>query len=232
MVISAVWPSALLANVVHQQKRESEWGDFSTEYPTQNRAHKNSPSPAQPLTHRQTYFRLVAPRWHLISAGRRGGSFRVGSHGMTHRHHFTSAFQLAGEEVILGMEQSVSLLNPLLWETHLPGDQRYHGTNPEGQKTGAPWNTTLPDALIGGHRPTRYRDWPAPCLYTNLSSQRSHPSILVVTWRKVDPKNLRNPNGFNSCLIHTHKHRGEFFLSWLAWECTIKWILSERAWSH
>lgn len=82
-------------------------------------------------------------------------------------HHFTSAFQLAGEEVILGMERSVSVLNPLLWETHLPGDQRYHGTNPEGQKTGAPWNMTLPDALIGGHRPTRCSDWPAPCLYTN-----------------------------------------------------------------
>lgn len=84
LVISAVWPSALLANVVHQQKREREWGDFSTEYPTQKRAHKDSPSPTHPLTHRQTHFRLVAPRWHLISAGSRGGSFRVGSHGMTH----------------------------------------------------------------------------------------------------------------------------------------------------
>lgn len=44
-------PSALLANVVHQQKREGEWGDFSTEYPTQKRAHKDSPSPTHPLTH-------------------------------------------------------------------------------------------------------------------------------------------------------------------------------------
>lgn len=167
-MISAVWPSALLANVVHQQKREREWGDFSTEYPTQKRAHKDSPSPTHPLTHRQTHFRLVVPRWHLISAGSSVGSFRVGSHGMTHRH--TTSLLLSNwprEEVILGTEWSVSVLNPLLWETHLPGDQRYHGTNPEGQKTGAPWNTTLPGTLIGGHRPTRCRDWPAPCLYTN-----------------------------------------------------------------
>ena len=50
-VISAAWPAALLANVVHQQKRDGEWGDFSAEYPTQKRTPKDSPSPALPLTH-------------------------------------------------------------------------------------------------------------------------------------------------------------------------------------
>lgn len=83
-VSSAAWPFALLANVVHQQKREREWGDFSAECPTQKRIHKDSPSPTLPLihTHKHTWsllLRMAPPcSWHY--------SLGVARHGVMHTY--------------------------------------------------------------------------------------------------------------------------------------------------
>lgn len=63
------------------------------------------------------------------------------------------------------LRRPVSVLVPLLWETHLPGGQRCHGTNPDGQKDrSATEHDTAKSLLIGWHYPTRCRDWPPQCL--------------------------------------------------------------------
>lgn len=70
----------------------------------------------------------------------------------SHTHHLSPVLYCPPrKEVRLGLRRSVSVLVLLLWEIQLPGGQRCHGTNPDGQKMGVPKSMILSEAcsLVG-----------------------------------------------------------------------------------
>lgn len=92
------------------------------------------------------------------------------------------------KEVRPGLRRPVSVLIPLLWETHLPGGQRCHGTNPDGQKDGSATEHDTIRALRHWLERSHAMLPLATTVFINRLEQigqRSHPSILVLTRRVI-----------------------------------------------
>lgn len=85
------WPSALLANVVQQEKREGEWGDFFTvphRRETQGQLLTNPPTHSHRQTHFELLLRMAWQNFHLDCQLIRVGSlgFEVGNHRLRHTY--------------------------------------------------------------------------------------------------------------------------------------------------
>lgn len=107
-----------------------------------------------PLTHPPPYTQTnklwaCGSGWHTIRVGTPCGCF--GLTGLLRTNTLVLFPRWPRKEVRLELRQSVSVLVPLLWETQLPGSQRCHGTNPDGQKLGAPQSMIPAEAcsLVG-----------------------------------------------------------------------------------